>query len=113
MVVTFLRWLIACVALAFVARHAVAAEWRLLVPSWPYILAMAILGFTAFNALFYTAAYQTNAVNIAIIQGSTPILCCLAQPGGPAPGAIRIARPQSRSTFVRRCPGRAQRAIIS
>jgi drug/metabolite transporter (DMT)-like permease len=77
MVVTFLRWLIACVALAFVARHAVAAEWRLLVPSWPYILAMAILGFTAFNALFYTAAHHTNAVNIAIIQGSTPIFVLL------------------------------------
>jgi drug/metabolite transporter (DMT)-like permease len=77
MVVTFLRWLIACAALGLVARRAVAAEWRLLVPSWAYILAMAGLGFTAFNALFYTAAHHTTAVNIAIVQGSTPIFVLL------------------------------------
>lgn len=77
MATTFLRWLIACLALAPVARRAVAAEWRLLVPAWPSIVLMAGLGFTAFNALFYAAAHHTSAINIAIIQGSTPIFVLL------------------------------------
>jgi drug/metabolite transporter (DMT)-like permease len=73
MAITFLRWLIPFLALTFVARAAVAAERHTLVAAWPYILTMAGLGFTAFNALFYAAAYHTTAVNIAIIQGATPI----------------------------------------
>jgi drug/metabolite transporter (DMT)-like permease len=77
MAVTFLRWLISFLALALVARREIAAEWRLVVPSWRYVLGMAAIGFTAFNALFYAAAYHTTAVNIAIIQGSTPIFVLL------------------------------------
>lgn len=77
MAVTFLRWLIACAALALIASRAIAAEWRLVLPSWRYTIMMAGIGFTAFNALFYAAAYHTSAVNIAIIQGSTPIFVLL------------------------------------
>jgi drug/metabolite transporter (DMT)-like permease len=73
MAVTFLRWLIACGALVFVARKAVVREWRIVAPRWFYILVMAGLAFTGFNALFYSAAYYTTGVNIAIIQGSTPV----------------------------------------
>lgn len=77
MAVTFLRWLISFLALALVARREIAAEWRLVLPSWRYVLGMAAIGFTTFNALFYAAAYHTTAVNIAIIQGSTPIFVLL------------------------------------
>jgi drug/metabolite transporter (DMT)-like permease len=77
MAVTFLRWFIAFLALALVARREIAAEWRLVLPSWRYVLGMAAIGFTAFNALFYAAAHYTSAVNIAIIQGSTPIFVLL------------------------------------
>src|SRR5215213_9351517 len=77
MAVTFLRWLISFAALVFVTGRLVRSEWRLLAPAWPYILVLASLGFTAFNALFYAAAHHTTAVNIAIIQGSTPIFVLL------------------------------------
>jgi drug/metabolite transporter (DMT)-like permease len=77
MAVTFLRWLIAFVAIALITRRQIAAEWRDLLPSWRYIVLMAGLGFTAFNALFYSAAYYTSAINVAIIQGSTPIFVLL------------------------------------
>ncbi|WP_460450361.1 DMT family transporter [Alsobacter sp. SYSU BS001988] len=73
MMVTFLRWFISFGTLAVVARGPILAEWRLLLPSWRYVLMMGAIGFTAFNALFYEAAHYTTAVNIAIIQGSTPI----------------------------------------
>ena len=32
------------------------------------------VGFTVFNALFYAAAHHTTAINIAIIQGTIPVL---------------------------------------
>jgi drug/metabolite transporter (DMT)-like permease len=77
MALTFLRWLIAFVAIALVARRQIAAEWRHLLPAWRYTVLMAGLGLTAFNALFYSAAYYTSAINVAIIQGSTPIFVLL------------------------------------
>jgi drug/metabolite transporter (DMT)-like permease len=77
MVLTFLRWLISCVVLAIVARASIQREWRELLPAWPYIMVMAGIGFTAFNGLYYAAAYHTSAVNIALIQGSTPAFVLL------------------------------------
>lgn len=40
-------------------------------------MTMGALGFTAFNALFYIAAYSTSAINIGIIQGSIPVFVLL------------------------------------
>ena len=37
-----------------------------------FVIAMGALGFTAFNALFYTAAHRTSALNLSIIQGAIP-----------------------------------------
>lgn len=91
MAITFLRWLLACAALALVARRAIRAEWRLIVPRWRYVLAMGGLGFTAFNALYYEAATLTSGVNMAIIQGSTPIFVVLgAAVFGTRFGALQI-----------------------
>lgn len=77
MVVVFLRWLIVFALLIGMARREIAAEWRALLPKWPLLLGMGALGFTGFNALFYAAAYHTQAVNIAILQGAMPIVVML------------------------------------
>jgi drug/metabolite transporter (DMT)-like permease len=91
MAITFLRWLLACAALAIVARRALHAEWRILLPRWRYLVAMGTLGFTAFNALYYEAATLTSGVNMAIIQGSTPIFVVLgAAAFGMRFGALQI-----------------------
>jgi drug/metabolite transporter (DMT)-like permease len=74
MALTTLRWLVACGALAIVARRPIAAQWRELMPWRGSIVLMGALGFTAFNALFYAAAHHTSAVNLTIMQGSMPIL---------------------------------------
>ena len=71
------RWALVAGLLAVAARRQVLSAWPLLRPRWRSIAAMATLGFTAFNALFYVAAYYTQAVNIAIIQGSIPVLVLL------------------------------------
>jgi drug/metabolite transporter (DMT)-like permease len=77
MMLTTARWSIACIALWLVARRQVAAHAGLLRPRWRYLLAMGTCGFTAFNALFYTAAHHTTAVNLALIQGVIPVLVLL------------------------------------
>lgn len=77
MMLTTARWGICCVALWFTARRSIATHWPALRPHWPYLSAMGVVGYTAFNALFYGAAHHTTAINIAIIQGTIPVLVLL------------------------------------
>jgi len=74
MMLTFSRWIVCCIALALTSRREIATHWRSLLPSWRFITLMGTLGFTGFNALFYAAAHHTTAINIAIIQGTIPVL---------------------------------------
>jgi drug/metabolite transporter (DMT)-like permease len=67
------RWLGASLLLALFAHNHLRRDWRLLRPRLLFLSAMGVLGFTAFNALFYVAAHYTTAVNIGIIQGSMPV----------------------------------------
>src|SRR3712207_8535557 len=55
-------------------RHQLLAHRHVLSERWPLVLLMGTLGFTVFNALMYVAAHHTTAVNIAISQGSMPVL---------------------------------------
>lgn len=77
MAITFLRWLVSFALLALFARRQILAEYRKVLPQWPLVMLLGILGFTAFNALYYSAAHHTSGINIAIIQGSTPIIILL------------------------------------
>jgi drug/metabolite transporter (DMT)-like permease len=77
MAVVFLRWLIAFLLLAIFAWQPIRDEYRKILPHWPMILLMGVFGYTGFNALYYSAAHHTSGVNIAIIQGSTPIAILL------------------------------------
>ncbi|HSV60580.1 MAG TPA: DMT family transporter [Variovorax sp.] len=74
MFLTFMRWGISCAALLLFARTTIQAHWRRLLPHWRSITLMGALGFTGFNALFYAAAHHTTAINIAILQGTIPVL---------------------------------------
>ena len=78
MALTCLRWVIViAVMLPFVWRRMVA-EWGILKTGWRIIILSGIFGFTAFNALFYTAAHYTTAVNLTLFQGAIPILVLIA-----------------------------------
>ncbi|RYF63656.1 MAG: DMT family transporter [Comamonadaceae bacterium] len=74
MFVTTARWVVCCCALGMTARREIALHWRALLPHWRFVTLMGTLGFTGFNALFYTAAHHTTAINIAILQGTIPVL---------------------------------------
>ncbi len=74
MMMTGARWIICCIALWVAARGQIRQHWRTLLPHWRRITLMGAFGFTGFNALFYAAAHHTTAINIAIIQGTIPVL---------------------------------------
>lgn len=87
MVLTTARWSVACIALWLVARRQLVASWPLLRPRWRFLALMGTAGFTGFNALYYTAAHHTSAVNLTIIQGVVPVLVLL---GGAAVLRLRV-----------------------
>lgn len=73
LVLVCLRWFFAFAMIAGFARVEVARDFPKIGPAWPKLVAMGTLGFTTFNALFYVGARYTSGVNLAIIQGSTPV----------------------------------------
>lgn len=77
MLVVLLRWLFAFLLLGLFARRQIMAEYRLVLPHWRMIVLLSALGYTGYNALYYSAAHYTRGANIAIIQGSTPIVVLL------------------------------------
>lgn len=73
MALTSLRWVVVCAVMPVLLRHQIRAHWPVLKAHWKFIVAMGTVGFTAFNALMYIAAYSTTAINIGILQGSIPV----------------------------------------
>ena len=73
----FLRWvLVTAMVWPFFGADAMAAlpavRSRLAA-----IVAMAVIGFTGFNILFYIASTHTTALNVGILQGSIPVFVIL------------------------------------
>ena len=68
------RWLGVSVLLLLFARSYLRRDWPALRPRLPFIATMGVIGFAAFNGMFYVAAHMTTAVNIGIIQGSIPVV---------------------------------------
>lgn len=73
MALTSLRWVVVCAVMPVLLRHQIRAHWPMLKAHWKFVVAMGTVGFTAFNALMYLAAYSTTAINIGILQGSIPV----------------------------------------
>lgn len=67
------RWLGVFVLLLLFAHRHLRRDWPVLRPHLLAVATLGILGFTSFNAIFYIAAHYTTAVNIGILQGSTPM----------------------------------------
>lgn len=91
MALVCLRWVIACSVLTLLSRRQIAAEWPLLKPRLPLILVLGTIGFTVFNAMFYVASHLTSGVNLAIIQGATPVMVII---GNFLAFGVRVSRAQ-------------------
>lgn len=73
MMVVTLRWIIVSSVMLALVWPRFRAEWPMIRKHLWQLAAMAAMGFTAFNSLFYIAAHSTTAVNLGIIQGSMPV----------------------------------------
>jgi drug/metabolite transporter (DMT)-like permease len=97
MALTAMRWIGVVALLAPFMHRPVTDAAPVLLPIWRRILVMGALGFTAFNALMYAAAYHTTAVNMAIFQGSIPVFVLL---GGLVAFGTRIGLLQALGTAL-------------
>ena len=70
---TALRWVMVAAVLWPVYGREIRRHWPQIRPRLALIVLLALLGMTGFNALYYVAAHDTSAINIAILQGSMPI----------------------------------------
>jgi drug/metabolite transporter (DMT)-like permease len=73
MMVVTLRWLLVVVLLLVFNRKNLVRDWPVLKPRLGFLFSLGALGFAAFNALFYVAAYDTTAINMGIISGMLPV----------------------------------------
>jgi len=71
------RWVGVALMLWPLFGRQVVAHWAIARPRIGRIVAMAVMGFTAFNVLFYVASVETTGVNIGILQGAMPIFVLL------------------------------------
>ncbi|HSR82369.1 MAG TPA: DMT family transporter, partial [Hyphomicrobiaceae bacterium] len=70
---TALRWVMVAAVLWLVYGREVRRHWPQIRPALALIVLLALFGMTGFNALYYVAAHDTSAINIAILQGAMPI----------------------------------------
>ncbi len=70
----FLRWVLVTAIVWPLYGRQVMAHLHILRQHPIQIAAMSMLGFTAFNIIFYVASFNTTAVNIGILQGSVPVI---------------------------------------
>ena len=68
------RWVMVISVLWPMFGREVRAHWPQIRPRIGYIVAMAAIGFTGFNTLFYIASQYTSGVNIGILQGAIPAM---------------------------------------
>jgi drug/metabolite transporter (DMT)-like permease len=71
---TFLRWLFVCAILAVFYHQDARKGLPVVLPRWRWVVAMSVLGYTAFNALLYAAAHHTSGISLTMLQASIPVM---------------------------------------
>ena len=74
---TWLRWLLACIILLIFARTHIKRDFNLIKKHWKFLFFLGTIGFTIFNNLMYLALIHTSAINVAIEQASMPLIVFL------------------------------------
>jgi drug/metabolite transporter (DMT)-like permease len=74
MVLTTFRWIVALSIILILMLPQVKRDWPAIRRRWLQLLLYGALGFTAFNALLYTALGYTSAINAVIEQAGIPML---------------------------------------
>jgi drug/metabolite transporter (DMT)-like permease len=74
MVLTTFRWIVALSIILILMLPQVKRDWPMIRRHWLQLLLYGVFGFTAFNALLYTALGYTSAINAVIEQAGIPML---------------------------------------
>ena len=74
MMLTTLRWVVALSIILALMMPQVKRDWPVIRRHWLQLLLYGVFGFTAFNALLYTALGHTSAINAVIEQAGIPML---------------------------------------
>ena len=74
MVLTTFRWIVALLVILALTLPQVKRDWPKIRRHWLQLLLYGVFGFTAFNALLYTALGYTSAINAVIEQAGIPML---------------------------------------
>ncbi|MDO9415094.1 DMT family transporter [Pararhizobium sp.] len=74
MMLTGMRWVIACSILLAFAMPQVRRDWPLIRKNGLLLFSYGAIGFTAFNALLYSALRYTTAINCVIEQAGIPMV---------------------------------------
>ncbi|MPV86402.1 DMT family transporter [Ostreibacterium oceani] len=77
MILTLMRWAIACSVLLPFAIPSIKREWRTIRVHLPLLFVYGAMGFTAFNLLLYAALNHTSAINVSIVQAAIPMIILL------------------------------------
>jgi drug/metabolite transporter (DMT)-like permease len=73
----FWRWVVAFLILIPFSLVHVKRDWRTAVSSWRWMVLLSFLGIACFNALLYTAAHTTTAINVSLMQTVMPAIIIL------------------------------------
>lgn len=78
MTFTFLRWLTAVIVILSISLPQIRKDWPVAKKHLPVLIFLGAIGYTAFNALLYTAVHYTTAINVTIEQAAIPFLIFVA-----------------------------------
>lgn len=74
MMLTCLRWVVACSVLAIFAAPQVRRDWPVIRRHLPLLIGYGAIGFTSFNGLLYSALQYTSTINAVIEQAGIPMV---------------------------------------
>ena len=66
------RWLGVMIILSIICRHQLSLGFQVFKSNYKWMIVMGLCGFTSFNSLYYISAHHTVAINLGIVQSTTP-----------------------------------------
>ena len=66
------RWLGVMIILSIICKHQLILGFQVFKSNYKWMIVMGLCGFTTFNSLYYISAHHTVAINLGIVQSTTP-----------------------------------------
>ena len=66
------RWLGVMIILSIICKHQLILGFQVFKSNYKLMVVMGLCGFTTFNSIYYISAHHTVAINLGIVQSTTP-----------------------------------------